>query len=393
MKRRLFLGSVATTTGATLSASAEVGEKKLTRSPVVIMAPRPDGIEAVWAVRALSRGWIEWRDSHGSSGTANVDRFGLRPQGDEILRVRLEGLQPGKDYHIRAVTESADRKVREEGPWKEFRTLDPAASKASFVVWNDTHQNEETLRQLQAKTPKGDFLIWNGDICNDWHQEDWLIPTLLNPADQDISNGHPLMLVWGNHDVRGQWAYRLNEMVATPDGRPFYAFRNGPVAVICLHTGEDKPDGHPSFGGRVAFEQLRAEQARWMETMIEQPEFRDAPYRVVCCHIPLRWKKERVIDEAGYRNGAYDSYSKMSRDQWHEALVKWKTQLIISGHMHQTAWIPGTKKFPYAQMVGGGPQPTRATWMEVSADAQKLAVLVKNLDGKIVEQAAFPPLT
>jgi hypothetical protein len=73
--------------------------------------------------------------------------------------------------------------------------------------------------------------------------------------------------------------------------------------------------------------------------------------------------------------------------------VKWKTQLIISGHMHQTAWIPGTEEFPYAQMVGGGPQPTRATWMEVSADAQKLAVLVKNLNGKVVEQAAFPPLT
>jgi hypothetical protein len=336
MKRRSFLGSVATT-GAVLSVSAQEGTSQLTRSPIVLMAPRTDGIEAVWAVGALCRGWIEWRDSKGKSGTANVDRYGLRPQGDEILRVRLEGLSPGTEYEIRAITESADRNHREESPWKKFRTLDSSASESSFVVWNDTHQNEETIKRLQAKTPGGYFLIWNGDICNDWHKEDWLVPTLLNPAGQDISNGRPLMLVWGNHDVRGQWAYRLNDMVATPEGRPFYAFRSGPVAVICLHTGEDKPDAHPSFRGRVAFEQLRAEQAEWMKEIIEQPEFREAPYRVVCCHIPLRWKKERVIDDAGYRNGAYDSYSKMSRDQWHEVLVKWKTQLVISGHMHQTA--------------------------------------------------------
>jgi hypothetical protein len=31
--------------------------------------------------------------------------------------------------------------------------------------------------------------------------------------------------------------------------------------------------------------------------------------------------------------------------------------------------------------------------MEVSADKKKLEVAVKNLDGKVLEQAAFQPLT
>jgi predicted phosphodiesterase len=260
------------------------------------------------------------------------------------------------------------------------------------VVWNDTHKNEETIKRLHAESPGGDFLLWNGDLCNDWHQEDWLVPTLLYPAGQNVSSKRPLMVVWGNHDVRGKWAYRMPEMIATPNGRPYYAFRSGPVAVICLHTGEDKPDDHPSFGGRVAFEKLRTEQAKWLKEVTAQPEFRDAPYRVVFCHIPLRWKKERILAQADYDSGSYDSYSKMSRDEWHDALVDWKAQIVISGHMHQTAHLPGNEDFPYAQLVGGGPKPNQATWIEGKADEKALTLTMKNLEGKEVEKVSFAPL-
>lgn len=387
---------MAATTGAgSLTLRAREGaeeEGPLVKSPAVLMAPRADGIEVVWAVATLACGRVEWRDGKGGAGTADVDRFGMVPQGDEILRVRLNGLTPGTDYELRAITTSADQKTHEEGKWRKFRTLDPRAGSASFVVWNDTHENHETLKRLHEFTPKGDFLLWNGDTCNDWHQEEWLVPTLLNPAGQDVSEGRPILLVWGNHDVRGKWAYRVPEMVATPDGRPFYAFRQGPVAVICLHTGEDKPDDHPSFGGRVAFEKLRAEQAEWLEQVITLPEFREAPYRVVCCHIPLRWKAERKLAREDYENGLYDSYSKMSRDLWHDSLVAWKAQVVISGHMHQTANVAANAEFPYAQIVGGGPQPERATWMEVKADEKTLVVSVRNLEGKEVERAEFPRL-
>ena len=208
-------------------------------------------------VSKLSRGRVEWKGEDGSIGTAAADRFGFVPQGEEILRVKIDGLKAGGKYLLRAITESADGKDRADSEWKKFRTLDPAAKETNFVIWNDTHQNAETLKKLHAATPGGDFLLWNGDTCNDWHQEDWLVPTLLHPAGQDVSDDRPLLRVWGNHDVRGKWAYKVPEMVATPEGRPFCAFRRGPVAVICLHTGEDKPDHHPSFGGRVAFEELR----------------------------------------------------------------------------------------------------------------------------------------
>ena len=37
------------------------------------------------------------------------------------------------------------------------------------------------------------------------------------------------------------------------------------MAAGFLHTGEDKPDSHPNFGGRVGFDGLRRGQGEWGE--------------------------------------------------------------------------------------------------------------------------------
>ncbi len=396
MNRRLFLtGSVTGTVGA-VAFGAEKSEgppqenKSLMLTPAVVMAPRTDGVEVVWAVGRLCRGWLETRQPGGETTKHAADDFGFVPQGDAILRVRVDGLKPGTSYEVRAVVESGDgEKAREETPWKSFRTLDPAATKAHFVVWNDTHEHHDTIRRLHEVTPRADFLLWNGDTCNDWHQEEWLVPTLLHPAKQDITAGRPLLLTWGNHDVRGKWAFKVKEMMATPQGRPFYAFRNGPVAFISLHTGEDKPDNHPSFGGRVAFEGLRREQAEWLEKITALPEIKDAPYKVVFCHIPLRWIEE--VPSTAYDKGGFDHFARECRNSWHEALASWGAQVVISGHTHRDAWIPANNDFPYAQMVSGGPKPDAARWIEGTADAEGLKLVMRDLAGKVIHEAVFKP--
>ena len=234
-----------------------------------------------------------------------------------------------------------------------MRTLDAASDSARFAVWNDTHQHDDTIRALHAATPEVDVLVWNGDLCNDWTDPALFLPTVLSPAGLDVSAGRPLASSMGNHDVRGTWAYQLEEFVATPEGRPFTAFRIGPVACVVLHTGEDKPDDHPTFEGRVAFEPLRAEQAEWLREVTARPGLRDAPYRVVFCHIPLRWTEESAVD---YDAGEYDQFSRRSRDAWHDALVAWGAQIVVSGHTHEPAWLAPTAEFPYGQLVSGGPE-------------------------------------
>lgn len=401
MKRRDFLGKAAGGALAGAAGIATAAEKTeaateiagpLVRTPAVIMAPRADGAEIVWAVSKLSRGSVEWKSADGKSGTAAADSFGFVPQGGEILRVRIHGLKPGTEYEFRAITNASEGNDRHESDWRKFRTLDPAAEFTAFVVWNDTHEHAETIRKLHESTPAGDFLLWNGDTCNNWIREDLLVPTLLAPAGQDISATRPLFLTWGNHDVRGIWAYKMPGMIATPSGRPFYAVRSGPVALIFLHTGEDKPDDHPSFGGRVAFDVLRSEQTAWLAETILKPHFRDAPYRVVCCHIPLRWKVEKNLGPEDYASGDYDSFSRRSRDAWHGSLVAWKAQVVISGHTHSAAFLPATAEFPYAQLVGGGPELKNATWIEGKADGESLALVTKNIEGKTIRQVQFQPL-
>ena len=393
MNRRRFLAATgASSVLAPLAAPAEPsgpGEKAvppLVLSPPVVMAPRADGAELVWAVSRLSRGKVVARTPEGER-VFRAGRMGFSAQGDKVLRVRLAGLPSGTEIQYEAITESGigESETVRSGP-RTFRTLDPGAAATRFVVWNDTHQNPETLRGLDEKSPGADFMIWNGDTCNDWHEEGLIAPTLLHPAGCDFTSKRPLHLVWGNHDVRGRWGFRVPDYVATPEGKPYYGIRSGPVAAICLHTGEDKADDHPSFAGRADFQSLREEQARWMKHLVEtDPAFRDAPYRVVFCHIPMRWTDETT--EAGY-----DWFSKRSRDLWHPVLVSWKTQVVISGHTHREAWIPASTDFPYAQMVGGGPKPEAARWIEGMADARSLRLAMRDLGGRMILEKSFPPL-
>lgn len=395
MKRRLFFTQAAA--GAAVVAQAQTSapptspvtaQGPLATTPPVVMAPRADGAEIVWGVSRHCRGWVEVK-REGEVRRIGGNDFGFSTQSDRALRVRVEGIQQGSTCIYRTVTEAmSDPAAREESEWREFRTLAPQARETRFLAWNDTHQNNETISRLHAASPQeADFLLWNGDICNDWHKEEDIVPTLLHPAGTDFTARGPLALVWGNHDLRGRYGYRLADHAAAPEGRSYFAFRSGPVAVVCLNTGEDKDDDHPSFKGRVACGPLRQEQASWLrEHVLKTPELRAAPYRVVFCHIPLRWTDENV------EGRTYDSFSARSRVLWHDALVEWGAQVVISGHMHEHAWMEGTKAFPYAQLVGGGPKPEAATFTEAHADGARLQLITRDLGGKVLYQNEFKPL-
>ncbi|MCF7676153.1 MAG: fibronectin type III domain-containing protein [Akkermansiaceae bacterium] len=158
MKRRRFLESLAG--GAVVGTAGTLGmavakpepqvpllEGPLLKTPAVLMAPRADGLEVVWAVGRLVRGWVEWRTADGTRGRVAEEAFGFVPQGDRIVRVRVDGLRPGTEYEIRVVVEAGEApQAREEGPWRKFRTLDPEAAATHFSVWNDTHQWTDTIR-------------------------------------------------------------------------------------------------------------------------------------------------------------------------------------------------------------------------------------------------------
>ena len=115
MKRRHFLGQLASgarggalATGTSALAQTTGVTDKLVLTPLVMMAPRADGFEAVWAESKLCRGRLEWHSDDGAAGEAATDAFGFVPQGQKILRVRLAGLTPGQSYRVRSFTVATD---------------------------------------------------------------------------------------------------------------------------------------------------------------------------------------------------------------------------------------------------------------------------------------------
>lgn len=377
-------------------AASPVGAKPIPGgSPPVVAAPTADSVVVLWAVDTLSVGWVEYGETAAlglqARGTAGP---GFTAHGERTLRVPLTGLQPGRRYYARTVTTTLECKGGyKRGPEQRsnvfsFTTPNPAATSTDIAVWNDTHDRQPTLQALYALTVqrRPDILVWNGDISNNINDEAKIPGLYLGPGGGlNLAELAPLCLVRGNHDVRGAFAYRLADYSATPDGRPYYALRMGPVAALFLDTGEDKADDHPTFGGLVAFDALRREQGAWLQKIIKQPGFCDAPYRVAFCHIPLHW----VIKESEHD---FDRMSERSRKYWHSALVEWGTQVVVSGHTHKPAWLPPDKEYPYSQMTGGGPTMETATLLRLHADANGMKLSLRDLQGRELEAQSFKPL-
>jgi acid phosphatase type 7 len=273
----------------------------------------------------------------------------------------------------------------ETSPEYTFRTLDPHAEKTTFAVWNDTHENAETLRTLHGLTTalKPDFLLWNGDQSNDVHFEKDMAGQFLSPAGLTIADRWPLAYVRGNHDVRGPAARSLTDFTGTPDDQFYYAFRSGPLAALVMDTGEDKPDDSPYFGGMAAFQKMQQRQAEWLKSIVRQTWFRSAPHKVLFCHIPLWFTRD--IFPTQHRWECHD----VCRKLWTPTLADAGVKLVISGHTHDHRWMPAKEGQPIAQLIGGGPLPRQATFIRGTATRDTLTLKMTKLDGTVVADLAL----
>jgi hypothetical protein len=311
----------------------------------------------------------------------------------------LPPLPPGQDVRYRVIARSVGWvRVREfvhgevkagewqTGPECRFRTLDPAAESTKFVVWNDTHENAETLAALHKQTVAAspDFLLWNGDQTNDLHYEKDMAGQLLSPAGLAVADRWPLAYVRGNHDVRGPEAQRVPEFTGTPGDRYHYAFRSGPLAAIVMDTGEDKPDDSPYFGGMATFQAMQRRQAEWLAGVIKEPWFRDAPHKVLFCHIPLWFVRDIFPAHQRWE------FHPLCREWWLPSLVAGGVKLVVSGHTHAHKWLPTKEGQPLGQLIGGGPQPAHATIIHGTATGDLLSLKMTRLDGTLLAEVSLP---
>ncbi|MBC9794979.1 metallophosphoesterase [Sinomicrobium weinanense] len=368
-------------------------------APPVLANIGPDEAEIIVAPHDLATGWVEYGRNEQLGLRTDAAQYGMFPTSERVLRFKLTGLKPGKEYfyrvHLQQIVYKTDYK-HEQGEAVNsdilrFRTLDANADTAVFSCWNDTHEYQETLEQLTAmlEDQRPDWLMWNGDITNNIFREEQIVDQFLKPGGKASAASVPLMLSRGNHDVRGRSARHLQDYLTGPGDQYYYGFRQGPLACIVLDTGEDKPDDYKSYAGLLDFENFREEQAWWLAEVIEQPWFTSAPFRIAFMHIPLIWDAEvpeRWPSIWGGHNGwiCEDGY-----DKWHDLLVRGNVQLIISGHTHRHAYFPPNEKRPYGQLIGGGPKPGAATCITGHATSKELKVVMSALDGQVLKELRF----
>jgi predicted phosphodiesterase len=383
----------------------EAGAKKpLIVSPPVVQHPSADGFTVHFAVSSLATGWVEWGTSADQlNRVAIASHHGLVSASDRAISVRVrldEQVSKGEPIFYRVVAQplaykNAYQLQRGEAvasPVQQLRLPAPASDQITIAFVNDTHENRPTITALHSRLAalKPDVLVWNGDTCNDFDEKDDPMQIVLNPAG-DVSQGwaaeRPLLFVPGNHDVRGARARELTAALSGWPGQsdlPYnFALRLGPVAMVGLDTGEDKPDAHPVFAGTAAYEPYREHQAEWLKGAVKRPEIAEAPFRFAICHIPLRG---RPGENDGTTLQGFALYSGMGSKLWLPVLRQAKFTAVVSGHTHRHRIDDPNDTESITQVVGGGPQPERATLMILKADKSKAELRVENLQGNTISQ-------
>ncbi|MGN0853096.1 MAG: metallophosphoesterase [Kiritimatiellia bacterium] len=389
-----------------------IGSAPFTAAEPCLQAPAETTMGVTWAVSGLAKGVVELADNPEMANARIVKGCGrgLVPIDVAALTVRLEGLAPATTYWYRTITTPFtdyrniyDAKLGEPvvGRIHSF-TTPGAAAKAHFAVMNDTHAQWKSfdLVAKKMKELKPGLIVWNGDATNTTQKKSTAVEIFLDPpvAAKDYAADIPVCFVSGNHDFRGSWIARKEEVVqprhpaertgAEWDLKWNFAVRMGDVALIGMDTGEDKPDGHPKWFGLANFGPYRVAQAAWLEKALARPDIAAAKYKVVFCHIPLFAAPDhpdRPHDGVKIDPHDYAYWSRECHDLWSPILVRHGVQLVVCAHKHKYRFDPATADRPWAQIVGGGCElpadvPERfPTVIEGTVENGALTVAVHNL--------------
>lgn len=424
MKRRTFLAASAATPFtlshiASAHAQGETAERVaegdtldgLLASPPVVQNVSATGFTVAWQVGAPATGWVEWGHDEQLGRRAVPAHHGLASVDERFLSVRVTGVEPGRPVFYRVGSapvryENAYKVHRGEpvlGPVRAFHLPNPGADRAALAFVNDTHENAPTIARLAQRLDaiNPDLLVWNGDTCNDFYDDNRLGEIVLGPgadAQAPAAGGwastRPLLFVPGNHDIRGPRARTLSQALtpwpseagdpsglttaAWGGGRYCFALRHGPVAIIGLDTGEDKPDRRAVFAGLAAYEPYREAQRDWLAQVLQRPEIADAPHLVALCHIPLNGLDGH---NDGQGDDGYAYYSGQGRALWGPLLNDAGCAMVVSGHTHRFRIDAPDADRAFHQVVGGGPQPERAALVRLNATTDKLTLVGEDLDG------------
>jgi len=326
---------------------------KITHGPY-LQALGETGVNIVWTTNKNAISWVELAPADSSHFYARERRKyfaaanGIKTEST-LHNVRIDGLNPATEYRYRVYAQevvshqsyvvkygsiAASRAYQAQLP--TFTTSNKKAGHVGFAVVNDIHQRNDVLKKLlnQVDWKNNHLVFFNGDMQNNSQSEAQIFSSFMDTASSVFADRVPMYYVRGNHETRGEFAGEFPRYFPTETGKLYYLLRSGPVCFVVLDTGEDKPDSDIEYSGIADFDEYRTQQAAWLKEALRQPEYTEAPYKVVIAHIPPfgGWHGEKEV-----------------ADKFVPLLNEAGAQIMISGHLHRhvkKAPEPNAWRFP-----------------------------------------------
>lgn len=399
-------GTAATQTGTvaaqTVTATAQTGTAAAQSSDNAKPVPLSSGIKIAhgpylqdptdteitveWFSDKPSVGWVEIAAEDGLHfyGTERKRIYDTAVGVKRIDRrhvVRITGLEPGVPYRYRVFAKEVLQHIGNKVTYgltcgtevygKEspvLKTIAPEAKAVRFNVFNDIHGNNELLRKLCAagEVRKSDFVVLNGDMISIFDKEEKPFGGFLDTAVEEFASSVPIYYTRGNHETRGAYACKIQDYFAPTRDNLYYIQRVGPVCMIVLDTGEDKPDSDIEYYDINDFDGYRRQQAAWLEQAVKSPEFASAPFKLIIAHIPPvgGWHGEEEVGRL-----------------FMPILEGSGADIMFCGHTHKHIHMDATATRPFPILVNGND-----SVICVEATDEAFSVKVVDGEGKVVDK-------
>lgn len=349
----------------------------------------------VWVTDKPSVGWLEMAPDDKSHFYAQErpkifdTKIGIK-RTSTLHAVKVSGLQPGTCYRYRACAQevlehrgnqvvygsTASTDVYGKAPLS-FRTLDPQKSTVSFAMLNDIHGRNEVLEQMvgQCDLKQTDLFLFNGDMVSWSNDQEQLFGGFMDKAVELFAGSVPMYYCRGNHETRGPMAPSFQDYFNPKKEELYYMFRQGPVCFVILDCGEDKPDSDVEYYGITAYDDYRTQQARWLEEALKSDLYREAPFKVIVCHMP----------PFGGWHGELDIAQKFI-----PLLNEAKPDVYLCGHIHRySRHEAGEEGVNFPLIVN-----SNNTLLKAKADDKSLDIRIYDLNGKetnrlLIEKTIF----
>lgn len=316
--------------------------------------------------------------------TVVASHHGLIDANARIHKITLAGLQPGISYNYRVTSREIVKfepyevvygDTIAEGPYR-VQTWNPRKDKFSFCVVNDIHGKADRLESLLDLIPLAtmDMVFLNGDMIDHWSRENQVFDGFLDVCVKRFAREMPPVYIRGNHETRGALARGLLDYFPTPNGQYYHAFHHGPVSILVLDSGEDKPDSNKEYSGLVDFDAYMAEQTKWLRETVRDESFRRSRYRIAFTHMPP------------FANGRAYGITRI-RELWSPILNEANIDLAFSGHTHRFARIDPNESANHYPIIVNAPDMV----VHVDVSESRLDVTIAKVDGQVVDKIALKP--